>query len=61
MPSCAGFLKQKIKTWTTEIKIGGFMDFFGDFELRHKSISFHKMAPCYYHSAIQIENLVSVY
>jgi len=36
------------------------MDFFGDFSLRHKSI-IHKVAPRYYHYAIQIENLVFVY
>jgi len=25
---------------TFNAKIGGFMDFFGDYELRHKSVSF---------------------
>jgi len=39
---------------------GGFMDFFGDFGLRHKSI-IHKVAPRNYRYAIQIECLVFVY
>jgi len=39
----------------------GFYGFFGDFGLRHKSISFYKVVPRNYHYAIQIENLVFVY
>jgi len=44
---------------TLNAKIGGFVDFFGDFELRHKSIFY--MALRNYRYAIQIENLVLVY
>jgi len=45
---------------TLNVKIGGFMDFSGNFGLRHKSISF-TVAPRNYRYAIQIENLVFVY
>jgi len=44
---------------TLNTKVGGFVDFFGYFGLRHKSI--HKMALQNYRYAIQIENLVFVY
>jgi len=44
---------------TLNAKIRGFMYFFGDFGLQHKSI-IHKVAPPNYHYAIQIENLVFV-
>ena len=39
---------------------GGFMDFFGDFRLRHKYV-IYKVVPQNYHYAIQIENWVFVY
>jgi len=45
---------------TLNAKIGGFMDFFGDFRLRHKYI-IHKTAPQNYRYAIQIQNMVFVY
>jgi len=45
---------------TLNAKIGGFMDFFNDFELRHVYI-IHTVAPRNYRYAIQIENLVFVY
>jgi len=45
---------------TLNAKIGGFMDFYGDFGLRHKSI-IHKVASQNYRYATQIENLVFVY
>ena len=41
---------------TLNAKIGGFMDFFGDFRLRHKSYVIHKVAPWNHNYAIQIEN-----
>jgi len=45
---------------TLNAKIGGFMDFFGNFGLQ-QSIIIHKVVPHYYRYAIQIENLVFVY
>jgi len=41
-------------------KIGGFMDFWR-FRAATQVCIIHKEAPWYYHYAIQIENLVSVY
>jgi len=45
---------------TLNAKTGGFVDFFGDFGLQHKSV-IHKVAPWNYRYAVQIENLVFVY
>jgi len=45
---------------TLNAKIGGFMDFFGDFGLWHVYI-IHQVALWNYRYAIQIENLVFVY
>jgi len=45
---------------TLNTKIGGYMDLFADFGLRHKSI-IHKVAPRNYRYAIQIKNLIFVY
>jgi len=45
---------------TLNAKIGGFMDFFGDFGLR-QVYTIQKVVPWNYRYAIQIENLVFVY
>jgi len=42
---------------TLNVKIGGFMDFFSDFELRHKSISFTRWR----HATIVMQSIHSIW